>query len=174
MKPSSHRNVSTIVVGGGVIGLSLAWELSQRGRDVVILEAKTAGKGASWAGAGVLPPTAKQGTSDPYEQLRAMSHELHSQWAKRLHDLTHIDTGYVRCGGIYLASTPAEVATLAANRWWWQEHGIEHQAWTLDELSQHEPALMAGRQGNPLPSGSASDTAPSDIRSVWFLPDEYQ
>lgn len=174
MKHTSHRNVSTIVVGGGVIGLSLAWELSQRGRDVVVLEAKTVGKGASWAGAGILPPTARHGTSDPYEQLRAMSHGLHPQWAKRLRELTGIDTGYTRCGGIYLASTPAEVATLAANRWWWQEHGIEHQGWTLDELSQHEPALMAGRQGIPIPSGSASDIAPADIRSVWFLPDEYQ
>lgn len=168
------RNVSTLVVGGGVIGLSLAWELSQRGRDVVVLEARTVGKGASWAGAGVLPPTAKHGTSDPYEQLRAMSHELHPQWAKRLHELTGIDTGYMRCGGIYLASTPAEVATLAANRWWWQEHGIEHQAWTLGELSQHEPALMAGRQAAPRLAPQASDPAPIDIRSVWFLPDECQ
>ncbi len=161
------RTDSTIIVGGGVIGLSLAWELSQRGRDVVVLEARSVGKGASWAGAGILPPTAKHGTSDPYEQLRAMSHELHRQWAKRLHELTNIDTGYIRCGGVYLASTPAEVATLAANRWWWQEHGIEHQAWTLDELSRREPELMAGRQG-------ASAPASSDIRSVWFLPDECQ
>ena len=168
------QTASTIVVGGGVIGLSLAWELAQRGRDVVVLEAKTVGQGSSWAGAGVLPPTARHGTSDPYEQFRAMSHDLHPQWARRLHELSNIDTEFVRCGGIYLASTPAEVATLAANRWWWQEHGIEHQAWTLDELSRREPALMAERQGMSPRSGPTSDPIPTDIRSVWFLPDEYQ
>ncbi len=174
MSQSKKPNASTIVVGGGVIGLSLAWELSQRGREVIVLEAQRVGKGASWAGAGILPPTAKHGSSDPYEQFRAMSHELHPQWAKRLHELTGVDTGFSRCGGIYLASTTAEVATLAANRWWWQEHGIEHQAWTLDELSRREPALMAGRQAAPATARQTSAPAPRDIRSVWFLPDECQ
>jgi glycine oxidase len=165
-----NPSISTIIVGGGVIGLSLAWELAQRGRRVVVLDAGSVGKAASWAGAGILPPTAKRGTDDPYEQFRAMSHELHPLWAERLRTSTGIDTGYIRCGGIYLASSRAEAATLAANRWWWQEHGIAHQAWSLQELAQREPLLMAGRAQT-----SPSDTAgQADIRSVWYLPDECQ
>ncbi len=164
------QNASTIIVGGGVIGLSLAWELAGRGHRVTVLEAAQVGKSASWAGAGILPPTAQHGTDDPYERFRRMSHDLHPLWAERLRTLTGIDNGYSRCGGVYLASTSAEVATLAANRWWWDEHGIEHQAWTMEQLLQHEPALMAGRAASDAPS-AAGQTA---IRSAWFLPDECQ
>ena len=188
------KRASAIVVGGGVIGLSLAWELAERGHSVIVLESARVGRAASWAGAGILPPTAKHGTQDPYEQFRRMSHELHPQWAERLRTLTDIDNGFSRCGGVYLASTAAEVATLAANRWWWEEHGIEHQAWTMEQLLQHEPALMEGRavagqaassQFSAAPSSAApssaapSSAAPSSaaqtaIRSAWFLPDECQ
>lgn len=164
------KNASSIVVGGGVIGLSLAWELAGRGHSVTVLESAQVGRGASWAGAGILPPTAQRGTHDPYEQFRRMSHELHPLWAERLAAVTGIDNGFSRCGGVYLASTAAEVATLAANRWWWEEHGIEHQAWTIAQLLQHEPALMQGRAGDS-PHADAGRTA---IRSAWFLPDECQ
>ena len=41
-----------IVVGAGVIGLSLAFELAERGHQVTLLEKESVGKQASWAGAG--------------------------------------------------------------------------------------------------------------------------
>lgn len=169
------RNTSAIVVGGGVIGLSLAWELAQRGHSVIVLESAQVGKSASWAGAGILPPTAKHGTDDPYEQFRRMSHELHPLWAERLRTLTGIDNGFSRCGGVYLASTSAEVATLAANRWWWEDHGIEHQQWTVEQLLRHEPALMEGRAAAGTSSGGTqAASGQAAIRSAWFLPDECQ
>jgi glycine oxidase len=45
-----------IVVGGGVIGLSVAWELAGQGVAVAVLEQGDFGREASWAGAGILPP----------------------------------------------------------------------------------------------------------------------
>ncbi len=151
---------TTIIVGGGVVGLSIAWELAQRGRKVAVLESEKIGKGASWAGAGILPAVEKQATTDPYEQLRALSHNLHPIWAERLCRETGLDTGYARCGGIYLATSPGEAATLAANRLWWREHGIEHHAWDHAELARQEPALVA--------------IQPTEIQAAWFLPDECQ
>lgn len=169
------KNSSTIVVGGGVIGLSLAWELAQRGHSVTVLESAQVGKSASWAGAGVLPPPAKHGTDDCYEQFRRMSHDLHPLWAERLRTLTGIDNEFSRCGGIYLASTSAEAATLAANRWWWEEHGIEHEKWTMEQLLRREPTLMEGRTAAGIPSaGSQSAAGETAILSAWFLPDECQ
>ena len=35
-----------LVIGGGVIGLSTAWELHKRGEDVIVLDARTAGMSA--------------------------------------------------------------------------------------------------------------------------------
>lgn len=159
------RSTDVLVVGGGVIGLALAWELAERGRKVTLLEAGQVGRAASWAGAGILPPTARHGTSDPYEQLRAMSHFAHPKWAERLRELTGIDTGFSRCGGIYLAATAAEAATLAANRGWWLEHGIEHESWSVAELLRREPGLGQIDQASELLQ---------QLRAVWYLPDECQ
>ncbi|WP_417346858.1 NAD(P)/FAD-dependent oxidoreductase [Ferrimonas sp.] len=43
---------SILVIGGGVIGLSLAWELQSQGREVTVLERDEPGRGASFGNAG--------------------------------------------------------------------------------------------------------------------------
>ena len=43
-----------VVIGAGLIGLSIAWELSRRGRAVLVLEREAPGAGASSAAAGML------------------------------------------------------------------------------------------------------------------------
>ena len=45
-----------IVAGAGIIGLSCAWRLSQRGVSVTVFDARNAASEASWAGAGMLAP----------------------------------------------------------------------------------------------------------------------
>ncbi|WP_043517109.1 FAD-dependent oxidoreductase, partial [Halomonas sp. BC04] len=52
--PSSAR---VVIVGGGVIGCSVAYHLTQLGiRDVVLLERKTLTCGTTWHAAGLVPP----------------------------------------------------------------------------------------------------------------------
>jgi glycine oxidase len=103
-----------LIIGGGVIGLSLAWQLAMRGRKVRVLDRQQVGREASWAGAGILPPASREALSHPLDQLRGMSFELHRAWAEQLRAETGIDTGYRRCGGIYLARSAGEAAALAA------------------------------------------------------------
>ena len=45
-----------LVIGGGVIGLSTAWELHKRGEDVIVLDARSAGMAASAVNAGWVSP----------------------------------------------------------------------------------------------------------------------
>ncbi|GEP04624.1 glycine oxidase ThiO [Methylobacterium oxalidis] len=55
-----------LVVGGGLIGLSIAWRLAESGRSVVVLERETLGAGASLAATGMLAPAAEhEPGSDP-------------------------------------------------------------------------------------------------------------
>ena len=118
------------------------------------------GRGASWAGAGILPAAAERGAIDPLEQLRSLSHQLHAEWAEQLQSETQIDTGFTRCGGIHLARTPAEAATLLANRGWWEEHGIAFEQLSPQSLSDFEPTL----------AGLSADR----FKSAWRLPNECQ
>lgn len=130
-----------LIVGGGVIGLSLAYELARRGGRVQLLERAKVGREASWAGAGILPPANRAAAVHPLEQLRALSYELHPVWAERLREETGIDNGLRRCGGIYLARQTGEAASLHAAQSFWQEEQIEAVRLTPDDLEQLEPVL---------------------------------
>jgi glycine oxidase len=50
------RSHDTIVVGAGLIGLSIAWRVAQLGHDVLVLDRETAGSGATGVAAGMLAP----------------------------------------------------------------------------------------------------------------------
>ena len=130
-----------VVCGGGVIGLSIAFEAAVRGWKVAILEAGEFGKESSWAGAGILPAGASIAAHDPIEQLRSLAHRLHPVWSKKLRELSGIDNEYRACGGLYVALTPAERATLLANRMWWEEHGIPVEHWPQEKALRTLPGL---------------------------------
>ncbi len=50
------KQADVLVIGGGVVGLSTAYSLLDRGRSVTILERKCPGAGASWGNAGLVAP----------------------------------------------------------------------------------------------------------------------
>lgn len=149
------------IVGGGVVGLSTAWELARRGLQVTVLERGDIGRATSWAGAGILPPCNRDSATDPMDQLRGLSHELFPRWTSELQALTGIDSGYRKCGGWYLADTPGERASLLGMMGYWQELGIDCDQVAPDQLAKREPALA---------------TWADDRREVsaWWLPDEAQ
>ena len=49
------------IVGGGIIGLGLGWQLARRGRPVTVFDKDTAGRAASWVAAGMLAPVSEFG-----------------------------------------------------------------------------------------------------------------
>ena len=144
-----------------MIGLSIALEGALRGWSVLVIEANQLGRSSSWAGAGILPAGATLPAQDPIEQLRSLSHRLHAEWAKRLQAMTGIDTEYRPCGGLYVATSPGERATLAANRHWWQEHGIAFDRWNAQQVLERAPALSSLISSHP---GTEFWFAPEDCR----------
>lgn len=55
-----------VVVGGGIVGLSVAWSLARRDVEVELLEQGRVGEGASWGNAGWLTPTLARPLPDPH------------------------------------------------------------------------------------------------------------
>jgi len=132
----SASSPRTAVIGGGVIGLSVAWELSVRGYEVTVIDKHRCGQKASWAGAGILVPTSMV-SGNPLDRLMAGGSQLHSDWHGSLLEFTGIDNGYRDCGGIYVARTNGEKAALAGQKLSWAEHEIpfEHLP-NVDEVNR--------------------------------------
>ncbi len=129
------------VLGGGVVGLSVAWELAGRGADVVVLDRFEPGRKASWAGAGILVPSNFEKATHPLEQLTGLSNRLHAEWAQRLWAETGIDNGYRPCGGVYLAWTAGEVASLVGMFQDWTELDVPCEWLDTDALLSQVPGV---------------------------------
>jgi glycine oxidase len=150
-----------LILGGGVIGLSLAYELSQHGWHVRVLDRGAVGREASWAGAGILPPAVYCGDQHPLDQLRGISHNLHRDWAAALRDETGIDTGYRRCGGVYLARSAGETALLSGMARQFTAENIACERLAAADLRKLEPAL-------------AEIADSGQLKAAYLVPDESQ
>lgn len=132
-----------IVIGGGVIGLSIAWELAGHGLSVRILEQNEFGREASWAGAGMLPPGNLANARTVESRLRGATHELWPDWSRALTSFTGMDDGYRRCGGLEvrfadLAHDPAEFANEIATL---RAEGVVVETADPAEIRRRFPAL---------------------------------
>src|SRR5437868_8662469 len=94
-----------VIVGGGVIGLSIAYALAREGVRPTVLDRRELGREASWAGAGLIPPVAETASTNPAAALRSWSARLYPDWSAALREETGIDTGYRRTGGVDVAWT---------------------------------------------------------------------
>lgn len=156
-----HVVADCAILGGGVVGLSLARELAGRGVRVAVVDRSSCGREASWAGAGILPPANPSTAVHPYDQLRGLSWRLHEQWAEELRQETQIDTQYRRCGAVYVAQTAGEAAALRGLAEEWSDEGVLIQRWERSDIACHQPAL--------LPAWDSGR-----IRAAYYVPEEAQ
>lgn len=148
-----------VIIGGGVIGLSIARELAGRGLRVEVLARDRGRDTTSWAAAGIFPPAPANPTASPGDRLTAWSDALHRRWAEELSDETGIDNELRRCGGLHVGASDAALARLAEAAEGWRQRGSRCDWLTADEIRAHEPALaVAIEKGG--------------VRAGFFLPDE--
>jgi glycine oxidase len=121
----------TVVVGGGIIGLSIAYRLMSRGADVTVLDG---GDDGAWhVAAGMLAPGGESEHEDP-QLIRLLEHsaELWPGFAAEL----GVDVGYDDTGTLSLAVTPDDLAQ-RARVWTRQQLPLLRPS----ELRTLEPAL---------------------------------
>ena len=152
----SRSQADVVIVGGGVIGLSVAYALAREGVAATVLDRGELGREASWAGAGLIPPASERPPANPLETLRSWSARLYPEWSEALREETGIDNGYRCTGGVDVAATADEEQALRALAGRWRNDGIVYERLAPGDFSRVEPAL------NPT------------LRAAYFLPDRAQ
>ncbi|HVF30819.1 MAG TPA: glycine oxidase ThiO [Pyrinomonadaceae bacterium] len=102
-----------LIIGGGVIGLAIARELSARGeRSVTVVDRGLFGGEASWAAAGMLAPNIEAGGSDIFHRFCTESLDLYPDLSEGLLAETAIDIELNRTGTICVGFNGAETDKL--------------------------------------------------------------
>ena len=84
-----------IIIGGGVIGLGIGWQLVKAGAAVTIYERAAVGRAASWAAAGMLAPLAEAHSEEPeLLKLGCESLDCYPQWTAELEADAEMSIGY--------------------------------------------------------------------------------
>jgi glycine oxidase len=110
-KPTESFDVA--VVGGGAIGLAVAWRVAQRGLRVVVLERGEPGGGTSHVAAGMIAPVAEaQPIEQPLLRLNLASAGMYSAFIEELTEASGRDPGYRRTGTLLAARDGDEAEAL--------------------------------------------------------------
>lgn len=148
------KTYDVVIVGGGIIGGSIAFELSRRNLRVAVLDRQELMREASWAAAGMLSPAPDCPAAIPLVPLGRASLLIYPHFIADVEEATEIPTGYRTEGtveALFQGDAERELSTLVALH---HGLGLACEALPLDEAHMMEPAL--GR----------------DARAAAFLPAE--
>ena len=142
-----------IIVGGGVIGLSIARELAVRGRSVLVLDRGNPRDATSWAAAGMLAPQSEDRYSQPLLRPLPGQRQTLSEWAKQLHEESGIDPEYADSGLLFVASTEEAMCRIRRNIEWQRSAGLTAELLSPEEALRLEPQLTLSLTGAVLMHG---------------------
>jgi glycine oxidase len=152
--PGVPARASVVVVGGGIVGLSLAFALVRAGAGVLVLERDRVGAGAGGVAAGMLAPASEaEHVTASLLELAQLSHRLYPEWVRAVEQASGRPCGFRRDGTLLVALSrddEDEIARLVA----FQEHvGLSGAAggagaWlTPDQVHALEPNVSPRATG---------------------------
>ncbi|HEY2867640.1 MAG TPA: glycine oxidase ThiO [Pyrinomonadaceae bacterium] len=134
--------MNVIIVGGGVIGLSIARELKTRGVEkIVIFDKGAPGREASWAAAGILAPQVEADEADNFFRLCFESNSMYPRFADELVDETGIDIELNQTGTLFVGFDDRDSAEIEKRVAWQTAAGLEVQRLDPRETLKFEPDL---------------------------------
>jgi len=146
-----------LIIGGGVIGLSIGRELHKQGvRRITLLEKGGCGQEASWAAAGMLSPQVEADEPGAFFDLCCASRDLYPSFAEELLDETGIDIELDKTGTLYLAFNDDAVSEINKRLEWQRTAGLAVEVMCPDAIKLIEPSIS------------------QDVRSALYFQNDWQ
>ncbi len=124
-----------VIVGGGVIGASVAYHLTLAGEtDVLLIEQGELSSGTTWHAAGLV---GQLRASESITRLAQYSTDLYS----RLEEETGLSAGFKRCGGITVARTADRMTQLRRTAASAEAYDLECETLTAAEAGERWPLM---------------------------------
>ncbi|MBW2296604.1 MAG: GcvT family protein [Deltaproteobacteria bacterium] len=142
-------HAQAVIIGGGIVGCSVAYHLCKLGwKDVVVLERKSIASGTTWAAAGLM---GQLWSNAALTRLAVYGSDLYA----RLEEETGQPTGYLRSGSIRVAQTKARKEEYDRSMQMARAFGIEMEEISLEEAKKMFPLLHT-----------------DDLEAAWFQPND--
>ncbi|MEM7439995.1 MAG: FAD-dependent oxidoreductase [Pseudomonadota bacterium] len=155
--PTSSEIAGTVIIGGGAIGLGLAYHLAQRGaKDVVLLERNELTSGTSWHAAGIVGPLR---ATPNMTKLAMYALEL---FPKLTCD-TGLETGYRQTGGYWIARREERLDELHRICALGRHFGLSPRMVGPDELTKSFPQVSGDGVVGAATVGEDASVNPVDL-----------
>ena len=142
-----------VVVGGGAVGLAVAWRCATSGASVRVFDS-SGGRGATWAAAGLLAPvTEVHYGEEPLLRLNLQSAARYPEFVEDLEEASGSDTGYRRSGTLMVALDADENRAFDELFRFQAGLGLDVHRLTGRETRAEEPGLAPVVRGGILVSG---------------------
>jgi glycine oxidase len=148
-----HQPADAVVVGGGVIGLGIAWRATHAGMTVTVVD-EAPGRGASWAAAGMLAPVTELHYGE--DELLALNLASAARWpgfAAEVEEASGQPVGYRPGGTLAVARDADDNAALEDLYRFQLRCGLDVQRLRSRECRQLEPGLHPSIRGGVLAAG---------------------
>lgn len=157
MTKDKEQISEVLIIGGGVIGLTIARALHKRGfGKITILERGKIGREASFAAAGMLAVQSETNKPDAFFEFCRESNKLYPSFAGELFEETGVDIELDREGTLYLAFNERDENELRKRFEWQKKAGLDVEKLSATETHKFEPFVSP------------------DILGSLFFPDDWQ
>jgi len=130
-----------VIVGGGIVGLSLAQELALQNLRVTVLDRGPMGQEASSAGAGILAPRADMEEAGPLAQLCLASRKMYPEFVRQVSAHSGIQIDFCISGLLSIALNPEQQSELDRKKQQQTDLGLDLQALSREETLRVEGDL---------------------------------
>ena len=136
-----------VIVGGGAVGLSIAWRCKARGLAVALVD-ESPGRSASWAAAGMLAPvTEVHYGEEALLHLNLEAAARYARWVEELEQVAEMSSGYGQTGALMVARDADDNGVLEDVHAYQLKLGLDAERLRSHECRRLEPGLAPGIRG---------------------------